>query len=391
MAAEDDTRLLPLARAAHARVTRGVAYAIASQLGWGMYPVLARSLQAREPSLSIIELIVMMNALCVLTLAIAGAIKGLIASCIRRPHTAATVTSNRTMRWFAITSAFGCTIAARAISNLASAAFAPAHWIVMISLCTPIFTAAIGRFVFHEPMPGGTVAALLGGLTGSAMAIFGGTIEQQSDDSGDDVSPSSNALSPAEAFGVALALLSTVGLAVYQHFVRRTKGMLSPTFILCLNYGVVLVPCSAILGMSHATNPGGSGTNLIADVAALNARQWTCLLSLSVGVYIGAMQLQLLAIRLLGPTLLAAVMPLRLISSVVGSYLLLDERISSPVEAAGLLTVALTASFYLGRQVVVSKRKQMRQQQQDATAPPVGPVASVAKRQEAIGNELSNS
>ena len=41
----------------------------------------------------------------------------------------------------------------------------------------------------------------------------------------------------------------------------------------------------------------------------------------------------------------------------IGSQLLLGERITSLAEAAGLLTVALTTTVYLGRQVLVARRR----------------------------------
>ena len=44
----------------------------------------------------------------------------------------------------------------------------------MLALCTPVCTSAIGKFVFNEPLPPRTVPALLLGLAGSALAIFGG-------------------------------------------------------------------------------------------------------------------------------------------------------------------------------------------------------------------------
>ena len=47
-------------------------------------------------------------------------------------------------------------------------------------------------------------------------------------------------------------------------------------------------------------------TDGLAAYRALGTRQWAYLLVLSVGIYLGAMQLQLIAIRQLGPTMLAA-------------------------------------------------------------------------------------
>ena len=48
-------------------------------------------------------------------------------------------------------------------------------------------------------------------------------------------------------------------------------------------------------------------------------------------------------------------MPSRLLSSVAGSYLLLGEGITSAIEGAGLLVVALSSAGYLGRQVLARR------------------------------------
>ena len=66
--------------------------------------------------------------------------------------------------------------------------------------------------------------------------------------------------------------------------------------------------------------------------------------------------MQLLAIRQLGPTMLAAIMPLRLLSSIAGSGAVLGEHVSGALEALGLLLVGVTACCYLGHQVLVSRR-----------------------------------
>ena len=103
--------------------------------------------------------------------------------------------------------------------------------------------------------------------------------------------------------GIGLALISTVALAIYQHCVKRTKGVLSAHAVLALNYGVILLPALAVLAAQQWYSGATDG---LAAYRALGTRQWAYLLVLSVGIYLGAMQLQLIAIRQLGPTMLAA-------------------------------------------------------------------------------------
>ena len=104
----------------------------------------------------------------------------------------------------------------------------------------------------------------------------------------------------------------------------------------------------------------------------------------------GAMQLQLVAIRQLGPTMLAAVMPARLLSSILGSALVLGERVSGYLEALGMLIVAVTAAGYLGNQVLVSRRAEEAERQRSAGAEP-GPPASHEPGVVAAATELTST
>ena len=349
----DDTKLLAAAPPSGRSFALGIALAAASQLGWGCYPVLARVLQTREPVLTTLELLVATNLMAASALIVGTVAKRLLR--LARGGTTAkakagSCTASR--RHTLLVLGFGLVIVTRAVTNVASARFAPAHWCVMISLCTPWFTAGIGKFVFGEPMPQGTVPALLCGMFGSALAIFGGGGGGGGGGSENDHAQPS-APDAEVTLGIGLALVSTIALAVYQHCVKRTKGLLSAGAVLALNYVVVSVPCALILGGRQASG----SDDVLGNFAALQARQWAYLVAFSLGVYLCSNLAQQIAIRQLGATLLSAVMPMRLLSSVVGSYCVLGERISGPVEAAGLLVVAATAAAYLGRQVVLSRRK----------------------------------
>ena len=327
----------------------GLALALGSQLGWGCYPVLARALQVQPPKLTLLELMVVLNVLCAAELLVFTLLRRAFAA-LRR-HCGAAAPPKRAAarpaisRWRAarILFFFAFVILARAVTNLASAAYAPAHWIVMLNLSTPIWTACIGRLYFREPLPPGTLAALAVGIGGSAIAIFGGVRRRDGEDE------SGHEASPYLALGIGLALVSAFSLSVYQHCVRRTKGIISEGAVLCLNYAVVLVPAVAL----QAATAGFS--SLASSVEALDVRQWALLFAFSLGVYLGANLAQQLAIRQLGPALVSSLMPSRLLSSVAGSYLLLGEGITSAIEGVGLLVVALSSAGYLGRQVLARR------------------------------------
>ena len=345
----DQSQLLAAAPKSPKSLALGLALALGSQLGWGCYPVLARALQVQPPKLTLLELMVVLNVLCAAELLVFTIIRRAYAS-LRRlcgaaapPTRAAARPAMSRWRSARILFFFAFVILARAVTNLASAAYAPAHWIVMLNLSTPIWTACIGRLYFREPLPPGTLAALAVGIGGSAIAIFGGVRRRGGDDE------SGHEASPYLALGIGLALVSAFSLSVYQHCVRRTKGIISEGAVLCLNYAVVLVPAVAL----QAATAGFS--SLASSVEALDVRHWALLFAFSLGVYLGANLAQQLAIRQLGPALVSSLMPSRLLSSVAGSYLLLGEGITSAIEGVGLLVVALSSAGYLGRQVLARR------------------------------------
>lgn len=333
-----------------------IALAIFSQLGWGLYPVFSRALQTQSPGLTTLGLIVALNSICALAMACGWLLYRLVAW-RWLPPSMPTTKSYGAIRWprlVTIIGALALVTGLRALTNLWSAGLAPAHWCVMINLCTPIFTASIGHVCFGEALPAGTLPALVGGLIGSALAIFGGTSSaptgegNSESEGGDDTTVgAATGWSLSLVLGVSLAFVSAIALAVYQHFVRRTRGLLSEAAILVINYAVMLVPSAAVAAVLELE---GSAT-LCADLGALGARQWAYLLVLALVVYLASNLAQQLAIRMLGPTTLAAVMPLRLLSSVAGSYVVLGEGIASAVEASGLLLVGAAATLYLGYQL----------------------------------------
>jgi drug/metabolite transporter (DMT)-like permease len=369
-------------------VAMGVAIAVVSQLGWGFYPVLARSLLTHEPVMTMLELLVALNGVSACVLAVLVSVKHLLMRCHRihsgqkldnssvpaRTIMATASAGSRAAQLFvrlpraAVVALFGLVISFRAITNLASAKFIPAHWHTMIALCTPVFTAAIGSFVFGDPLPAGTSLMLLAGLCGSSLTVWGGRSgsSESGRGSSDGVYGSGESDGGGEdsmlVLGLCLAISSAIGLATYQHFVKHTKGLLTGNFVLALNYAVVLVPCGSLLALRQAHGEG----DLFGTLATLGPRGWGVLTALSLGVDLGANFAQQLAIRRLGPTILAAVMPLRLVSSVVGSYVLLGESITSAVEAAGLLIVGVSAAAYLGHRVYTSRGLQVHAQRQGA-------------------------
>ena len=54
-----------------------------------------------------------------------------------------------------------------------------------------------------------------------------------------------------------------------------------------------------------------------------------------------------LAIRRIGPALVATLMPIRVVSAIVGSYVVLDERVESVQQWLGICAIVVVVTLYL--------------------------------------------
>ena len=116
-----------------------------SQLGWGCYPVFARALQTQEPRLTIVELLVIVNSITATVLAASALTRRLLrrmrrcGGSVAAAAPAAKVSDACMLSWHhaRLVAFFGAVIAVRAVTNIASAAYAPAHWCARLLPCTP--------------------------------------------------------------------------------------------------------------------------------------------------------------------------------------------------------------------------------------------------------------
>jgi hypothetical protein len=113
----------------------GIFVAAVSQLGWGCYPVFARALQTQEPKLTIVELLVAVNGITATVLAASALAGWLLRQLLRllcpgsvAPAVKASGACTLSWRHVRLVVFFGAVIAVRAVTNIASAAYAPAHW-----------------------------------------------------------------------------------------------------------------------------------------------------------------------------------------------------------------------------------------------------------------------
>ena len=285
-----------------------------AQTAWGAYPVLARYLQtiSRLPSMSIIALSTSV------ALVIVG---GLVRQRVQM----------RDVAWQRLI-LFAAVVAGRGVSNFLAARFTLAIYVQLITMLTPFIVALLSTAVLHERLPRYTGRAL-------ALSMLGVLLIIGSELTGAQTMPLDNR---TDWLGISLALLGSFLLALYMLLVRRSaQHRITAETLL-----VVQLVALAVTGWTGSLLLGESWL----PWTQLNAFDWLIFGLVVFGVLIGANVGQIGAIRHLGASLVSSTMAWRLVSAIVVGALLLDERLSSLWQVAGVVLVLVTITWYLWQQ-----------------------------------------
>jgi drug/metabolite transporter (DMT)-like permease len=285
-----------------------------AQSAWGAYPVLARYLQITSdlPTMSIIAL---GNLIALIVLG------GLLLPRLRLED----LRSHRLL-------IFALLVIGRGITNFLASRYTLATYVLLITLLTPFIVALLSKLVWREPLPKYTGRALMLGLCGVLLII------------GTDLFAAWPLQDTARAdwLGISLAAFSSLILALYLISVRRSmvhniraEALLIVQLLSLTVAGFVL---SLIIGEPWH------------QWRSLGTMDWGVFGVMVFGVLIGANMGQIGSIRHLGAALVSSTMPWRLVSVLIVSAILLDERLSSPMQLAGVVIVIVTVSWYLWQQ-----------------------------------------
>ncbi|MBM4413038.1 MAG: DMT family transporter [Chloroflexi bacterium] len=296
--------------------TKGIAplWLLAALLGhsaWGIYPVLARYLQI-EAGLPGLTLLTVANGFAMIVMCVVVGLRGEFRQLLIRAG------------WMVAVFA-----ALRAITNVLAARYAPAAQVTLIGLLTPPLVAIMGKFWFDDPPPAKTALVLGISMTGAIIML---SSEMQAESFWQGGSTSS-------WVGVALAVTSSVMLALYMLSVRRThKHNISSeaTFLLQL----IAVVASSI-PLSVGANEDWSRWQ------QLTSYQWTIFLIFALGIVIGANLLQVYTLRKLGAPLVTSVQAWRLPVAAIAGGIVMNEWLSTPAEYIGALITAGSVTWYL--------------------------------------------
>ena len=221
----------------------------------------------------------------------------------------------------------------RSMTNMASTRFAPAAWVQMVNLSTPIFVALISYIRGESDIPMAIIPTILASSVGSYLVISDRAIVDG------DESSSSDRITAREVLGLGLALCASLFLSIYMIVIKVTKGMIDERQLLIVSSLTLMVPT-----FTYSTIFEGSW---VSTFAAFTAIDWAALIGFGVGTYAIASALQQISIRMNGAPMHAALLPCRLISSVVGGYLILGEKEKGVEGYIGLVLVGTTMAVFL--------------------------------------------
>ncbi|MFM2308417.1 MAG: hypothetical protein RLY87_537 [Chloroflexota bacterium] len=290
--------------------------ALLGHTAWGIYPVLARYLQiqAHIPGLTLLTIA---NGFAMLVMIAVVAYRG--------EFSQLRIRAGWLVALFAML---------RAVTNVLAARYAPAAQVTLIGLLTPLLVVVMGRLWFNDPAPPNTGVVLALSILGAVVMLSGDIQDPSFWQSG----------SSSSWVGVALALTSSVMLALYMLSVRRTSGYgisSEATFLLQL---IAVVATSIPLSWAIGERFAGMGS--------LQPSHWVGLVVFAVVIVIGANILQVYTLRKLGASLVTAVQAWRLPVTGIAAGFILAEWMQTPTEYIGAGLTALSVTWYL-----VSQRK----------------------------------
>ena len=135
--------------------------------------------------------------------------------------------------------AFCVILVLRAMTNMYSTRFAPAAWVQMVNLSTPIFVALISYIRGESDIPMAIIPTILASSVGSYLVI---SDSAPTGGGGADESSSSDRITAREVLGLGLALCASLFLSIYMIVIKVTKGMIDERQLLIVSSLTLMVP-----------------------------------------------------------------------------------------------------------------------------------------------------
>uniref|UniRef100_A0A383W5L6 Sugar phosphate transporter domain-containing protein n=1 Tax=Tetradesmus obliquus TaxID=3088 RepID=A0A383W5L6_TETOB len=226
-----------------------------------------------------------------------------------------------------------------AVGSAGAAKLVNAYVVQLLLLLTPLVCALCNTLLLRQPSPPKLLLAVLLSLAGGGMVVGGYWLqEQQQQQQQTGAKAAASKQVKHLVLGVVIALLATLGQALYFVMVQLTRRCLTAQQVLWGNRNVAFV---VVLPLALAAE----GTSW-AWVAALRPQHWAALAFIGICVQtLAAMGMQWTT-RAIGAAAVSSVSSLRLVAAVVGSVVLLHETPTHPLVWSGFVVVVLTMGAY---------------------------------------------
>lgn len=290
---------------------------LAAQLMWGSYPPAAKRALQEVPKFSLLLLATGASALVGLWL--------MWREEARSPSEILRFFLSEKALW-----ALSLVVALRSVTNISAIDLTRATWVQLVYLMTPFAVAILGTLFFGEPTPPYTYQALVLSSVGAALTLVR------------DWSDIGAGFAPRDFLGLGVATLSMLSLALYFQLVRRSSRRDAGRGLIITQQGLAMMFTYAVLSMTTGES--------WAAWTHLSINGWVVVLWLILGVFMMGNFLQVTALSGANAALITSLMPLRLVSAVALGWLLLGERLSTPLQWLGAALVLFTVSAYLWMQ-----------------------------------------
>ncbi|KAF8056101.1 hypothetical protein HT031_006452 [Scenedesmus sp. PABB004] len=214
-----------------------------------------------------------------------------------------------------VATAIGGLVAAQGLTLIWASRYTVAYIVQLVFLLTPLATALANKVVLRQPTPPHLLPTLAAALAASALIIVGNYMEVLAIA---DANPSSDRSPARMAAGLGLAITSMLLLTAYLVALQVTQHLVTGVQVMWGNTYVTLV---AFVPLALAVE----GTDW-SWVLALRLGDWGVMVF--AGFFIDALNTIFTqqAARVLGAAVVSIFISLRLVSSLVGSIVLLGER-----------------------------------------------------------------
>jgi drug/metabolite transporter (DMT)-like permease len=244
-----------------------------------------------------------------------------------------------------------------------AAYFTSAVYVILIGLLSPFIIVLIISIIMRNTREGKinkitwkTFAALLATISGSVIIILGGITNTHSDLEANwydfvfkwevQWNELGHTFTRDDAIGVTLAFLSAVFLSIYIVLVRELKTACAKTSIawmvsgdgmLMFQYLSIMIPFLIPSLVFESWKP----------YLMLDWKDWLVFVAYAFIVIWMSQLTSLVAIQVLGATLVGAALPLRIVSAIICSAVLLHENLTSGWQVIGSVIVVLSVAMFL--------------------------------------------